>query len=106
MEAIELLVDLLPLTLSFVISAAVSLALVNVYLWKAAGAKFARISMLAQFAYMVLFSYSFFFEGLTGITITIGSILTLALLMAFTARMDWNAHLKGPGGARAAGAKA
>jgi len=39
----------------------------------------------------VLFSYSFFFEGLTGITITIGAIATLALLMAFTARVNWNA---------------
>ncbi|MEY2574891.1 MAG: hypothetical protein QOF80_378, partial [Verrucomicrobiota bacterium] len=43
----------------------------------------------AQFAYMVLFSYSFFFEGLTGLTITIGAIVTLALLMAATAKVNW-----------------
>ncbi len=83
------LVDLLPLTASFLIAAAVSLTLVNGYLWRAAGARFASISLAAQFAYMVLFSYSFFFEGLTGITITAGAIVTLALLMAFTARVDW-----------------
>ena len=83
------LVDLVPLTLSFLIAAAVSLALVNGYLWRAAGGKFAAISAVAQFAYMVLFSYSFFFDGLTGITITIGAIVTLALLMAFTARVKW-----------------
>ncbi len=83
------LVDLVPLTLSFLIAAAVSLALVNGYLWRAAGGKFAAISAVAQFAYMVLFSYSFFFDGLTGITITVGAIITLALLMAFTARVKW-----------------
>jgi hypothetical protein len=38
---------------------------------------------------MILFSYSFFFEGLTGLTITIGAIVTLALLMAATARVNW-----------------
>jgi hypothetical protein len=79
--------------LSFVIAAAVSLALVNGYLWRATTARYAAISTLAQFAYMVLFSYSFFFEGLTGITITIGAIATLALLMAFTARVKWDEAL-------------
>jgi hypothetical protein len=85
------LVDLLPLLPSFLLAAAVSLALVNGYLWRAAGGAFALISAGAQFAYMVLFSYSFFFDGLTGITITVGAIATLALLMAFTARVNWNA---------------
>ena len=70
--------------------AAVSLLLVNGYLWRAAGRTFALISAGAQFAYMVLFSYSFFFEGLTGITITAGAIVTLALLMASTARVNWS----------------
>ena len=54
----------------------------------------ARISLVAQFAYMVLFSASFFFEGLTGITITVGAIVTLAILMAFTAKVDWNEVFK------------
>jgi len=51
------------------------------------------VSALAHFAYMVLFSYSFFFRGLTGITITVGSILTLALLMTFTAKVNWETIL-------------
>lgn len=38
---------------------------------------------------MILFSYSFFFDGLTGITITIGAIITLAILMIVTAKVDW-----------------
>lgn len=84
------LVDLIPLHLAFVISAAVSLVLVSGYLFVAVGRHFARMAAAAQFAYMVLFSYSFFFDGLTGLTITIGAIITLALLMLTTARIDWS----------------
>jgi hypothetical protein len=83
------LVDLIPLFLAFAISAAVSMALVSGYLLAAAGKPFARIAALAQFAYIVLFSYSFFFEGLTGLTITVGAIITLALLMITTAKVNW-----------------
>lgn len=88
------LVDLVPVYLAFVVSAIVSLFLVNTYIARVAGASFARVSLLSQFAYMVLFSASFFFEGLTGITITIGAIITLALLMAYTAKVDWNEVFK------------
>tara|TARA_R110002096_G_scaffold77495_1_gene182451 strand:+ start:215 stop:1468 length:1254 start_codon:yes stop_codon:yes gene_type:complete len=83
------LVDLMPVMIAFGIAAAVSLTLVTGYLVAVAGAGFAKIAAAAQFAYMVLFSYSFFFDGLTGITITIGAIITLALLMGFTAKTDW-----------------
>jgi hypothetical protein len=74
---------------SFVIAAAVSLLLVCGYVAAVAGRGFLRIAAPAQIAYMVLFSYSFFFDGLTGLTITIGAIATLAILMAATARVDW-----------------
>ncbi len=37
----------------------------------------------------MLFSYSFFFTGYTGLAITIGAVLTLAFFMAKTARVDW-----------------
>ena len=88
------LVDLIPVVVAFVLSAIISLLLVNTYLARVAGARFARVSLVAQFAYMVLFSASFFFEGLTGITITVGAIVTLAILMAFTAKVDWNEVFK------------
>lgn len=88
------LVDLIPTMAAFVIAATVSLVLVVGYLVGVAGIRFARLAAVAQFAYMILFSYSFFFEGLTGITITVGAILTLALLMAFTARTDWTEVLR------------
>ena len=83
------LVDLIPLFLAFVISASVSMALVSGYLLAAAGRQFARFAAIAQFAFIVLFSYSFFFDGLTGLTITIGAIVTLALLMRATAKVNW-----------------
>src|SRR3954464_1152997 len=83
------LVDLISLPWAFIISAVVSLVLVNGYLLAIAGRRFAQLGSIAQFAYMILFSYSFFFEGLTGLTITIGAIVTLALLMGATARVNW-----------------
>ena len=88
--------DLVPVFWSFVIAAIVSLALVNGYLWRVAGLGFACMAGAAQFAYMVLFSYSFFFDGLTGITITIGAVLTLALLMMKTAGTDWHEVFEKP----------
>jgi hypothetical protein len=44
---------------------------------------------LAQLVFLVLFSYAFFFEGYTGLTVTIGAIVTLFVLMQITARVDW-----------------
>jgi hypothetical protein len=80
-------VDLLP---SFLISAVVSLALAVGYLWLVIGRGRALMEIaISQFVFLVLFSYSFFFEGLTGLAVTIGSIITLAYFMAKTAHVDW-----------------
>ena len=89
------LVDLIPIHVAFVVAAAVSLALIGGYLRAAAGVAFARVALAAQFAYLVLFSCSFFFDGLTGLTITVGAVVTLALLMTLTARVNWEAKLGG-----------
>jgi len=84
------LVDHVLLELSFVIAALVSLALVISYLWRVAGWRFAlREAGVSQFLFLVLFSYAFFFEGYTGLVVTIGAIVTLAVLMQVTARVDW-----------------
>jgi hypothetical protein len=45
----------------------------------------------AQFVFLVLFSYAFFYEGYTGLTVTLGAIVTLFVLMQATARVDWAA---------------
>ena len=46
--------------------------------------------MLGQLFYLVHFSYSFFLERATGLTATLGSVLTLAVLMHLTAGLHWN----------------
>jgi hypothetical protein len=38
----------------------------------------------------VLFSYSFFFQGITGLAVTIGVVLTLAFFMVKTAHVQWD----------------
>lgn len=90
------LVDVLPLHGSFVVAATVSMLLVCGYLHLVTSGRQTRAAFIAQFAYLILFSYSFFFHGLTGLSITIGSVATLALLMLWSARVDWSVKLDGP----------
>ena len=87
------LVDILPVHAAFAISAIVSLALVTGYVHAVAGWRLSRVCAIAQFAYMVLFSYSFFFDGLSGVTIAIGAVVTLAILMGASARVNWSKNL-------------
>ena len=54
--------------------------------------------------FLVLFSYAFFFEGFTGLTVTIGAIVTLFVLMQMTARVNWGDVFAG--GAAAPGSSA
>jgi hypothetical protein len=49
-----------------------------------------REAAIAQFIYLVLFSYAFFFQGITGLSITIGAILTLFVVMQMTGRIRWS----------------
>ena len=85
------LVDHLEIHASFAISAAVSVLLVVTYLRLVVGIQFAiREAALGQFIYLVMFSYAFFFKGLTGLAITIGAILTLFAVMQMTGRIRWS----------------
>jgi len=83
------LVDLIALRASFIIATTVSLLLVCGYLKAVGGNALLAIALPAQAAYLVLFSASFFFDGLTGITLTLCGVATLALLMFLTANIDW-----------------
>jgi len=84
------LVDHLSMHWSFILASATSVGLVTSYLRVVTGPRFALARAgLAQVIFLVLFSYAFFFEGYTGLTITIGAIITLAVLMQATARVDW-----------------
>jgi hypothetical protein len=85
------LVDHVDLQAAFLISSATSLFLVGSYLRLVAGVRFALARACAvQFVFLVLFSYAFFFEGYTGLTVTIGAIVTLFALMQLTGRVDWD----------------
>jgi hypothetical protein len=69
----------------------VSLGLVISYMRLVAGPRFAMLECgLAQFVYLVLFSYAFFFKGFTGLAVTIGSIATLFVVMQMTGRINWS----------------
>jgi inner membrane protein involved in colicin E2 resistance len=84
------LADHLDIHASFVIAAVISVALVVSYLRLVSGMRLAlRQAGLAQIVYLILFSYAFFFEGYTGLTITAGAVITLFVLMQLTARVDW-----------------
>jgi inner membrane protein involved in colicin E2 resistance len=84
------LVDHISIHASFAISAAVSVFLVVSYLRLVVGTRFAtREAALAQFVYLIMFSYAFFLKGFTGLAITIGSVLTLFVVMQVTGRIHW-----------------
>jgi inner membrane protein involved in colicin E2 resistance len=86
------LVDHMELNAAFAIAAAASVFLVVSYLRVVAGMRTALVQAgLAQLVFLVLFSYAFFFEGYTGLTVALGAVLTLFVLMQLTARVDWGA---------------
>ena len=73
---------------AFAIAAAVSVFLVVSYLRLVVGIRFAsREAALAQFVYLVMLR--FFLKGFTGLAITIGSVLTLFVVMQMTGRIRW-----------------
>ena len=85
------LVDHISIHGAFAICSLVSIGLVVSYLRLVVGIRFAAVEAgIAQFVYLVLFSYAFFFKGLTGLAITIGSILTLFVVMQMTGRIRWS----------------
>ncbi len=84
------LADHISIHAAFAISSAVSLFLVVSYLRLVAGLRFAALEAGgAQLLYLVLFSYAFFFQGFTGLTITVGAVLTLFVTMQVTGRVRW-----------------
>ncbi|HXO17831.1 MAG TPA: inner membrane CreD family protein [Candidatus Dormibacteraeota bacterium] len=90
------LVDRIPIEAAFIICSMVSLFLTISYLRLVVGWRFAAVeSGLAQLVYLVLFSYALFNEGWSGLTITIGAIVTLFVVMQATGRIRWSERLAG-----------
>jgi len=91
------LADLISIHVAFAICSLVSVFLVVSYLRLVTGLRFAAVEAgLAQLVYLVLFSYAFFFRGITGLAITIGAILTLFLVMQMTGRIRWAEKFAAP----------
>jgi len=91
------LVDHISIHMAFAICSAVSIFLVVSYLRLVVGTRFAsREAALAQFIYLVAFSYAFFLKGFTGLAITIGSILTLFVVMQATGKIRWKEKFSAP----------
>lgn len=85
------LVDHISIHMAFWICSAVSIFLVVSYMRLVVGARFAFVEIaLSQLVYLVFFSYTFFFKGYTGLSITILCISTLFIIMQVTGKVDWN----------------
>ena len=85
------LADHVDIHLALIIASAVAIFLVISYMRLVAGTKFAWLEIgISQFVYLVLFSYTFFLKGYTGLAITILCILTLFIVMQLTGRVDWH----------------
>lgn len=85
------LVDHISIHSAFVICSMVSIILVVSYMRIVVGNRFAFLeTAMAQLVYLIGFSYAFFFEGFTGLAVTIGVIITLFVVMQMTARINWS----------------
>jgi hypothetical protein len=86
------LVDHVSVHAAFIIASLVSVGLVISYMRIVVGRRFAYIEVgISQLVFLVLFSYSFFFQGYTGLAITLLCVATLFVTMQITARLDWAA---------------
>ena len=79
---------------AFGIASIVSCLLTFSYLIRFNEWKYATISMSLQLLYLIVFSSSFFYKsttglGITGLIVTIVSVITLFVLMQLTAKLDW-----------------
>jgi inner membrane protein involved in colicin E2 resistance len=85
------LVDHISIHAAMIIASVVSVGLVVSYLRLVVGMRFAALEAgTAQFIYLVLFSYAFFWKGFTGLAITVIAIITLFVVMQATGRIRWS----------------
>ncbi len=94
------LVDHISIHAAMILASVVSVALVVSYLRLVVGLRFAALEAgTAQFIYLVLFSYAFFWKGFTGLAITVIAILTLFVVMQATGRIRWSERFAARAGA-------
>ncbi|HSN91615.1 MAG TPA: inner membrane CreD family protein [Anaeromyxobacteraceae bacterium] len=84
------LIDHLEIGWSFLAASMVSVALVVSYARLFVGWRVALLQMgLSQLVYLVLFSFTFFWKGFTGLAVAVGAVLTQLVVMQITGRLDW-----------------
>ena len=84
-------VDHLAVPVAFAMCSVVSLVLVVSYLRLVVSSQFAfREAAAAQLLYLVGFSLAHFWEGFTGLTVTVLATVTLFVLMQATGRIRWS----------------
>ncbi|MCL2295119.1 MAG: inner membrane CreD family protein [Spirochaetes bacterium] len=87
--------DQMNIYLSFAISAVVSLILTITYMRFISPKKVAFVyAPIIQFIYLIVFSFSFFFAGTTGVIVTICAVVTLFILMQATGKINWDDKFK------------
>ena len=90
------LVDHISIHAAMIIASLVSIALVISYLRLVVNIRFAALEAgTAQFIYLIVFSYAFFWKGFTGLAITIVSVITLFVVMQATGRIRWSEKFAG-----------
>jgi len=88
-------VDHMHLVPAFILCSVVSVVLVVSYLRLVVSPRFAFVeAALAQLIYLVGFALAHFWDGFTGLTVTVLSILTLFILMQMTGRLRWSTVLR------------
>jgi hypothetical protein len=90
-------VDHLTVESAFALCSCVSVFLVVSYLRLVVSAGFAlREAAFAQIVYLIGFSLAHFWEGFTGLTVTVLAIVTLFALMQLTGRVRWSEVMSVP----------
>ncbi len=88
------LIDQVAVGTAFAAASLVSVFLVVSYARLFVGWRTALLQTgLSQVVYLVLFSFTFFWKGFTGLAITVGAIATLFVLMQLTGRLGWQRAL-------------
>lgn len=83
--------DHVPVEIAFGLASLISIGLVVSYLRLVVSPRFAsREAALAQIVYLIGFSLAHFWQGFTGLTVTVLAIITLFLLMQLTGRIRWS----------------
>lgn len=87
--------DRLPVEWAFIVASLVSVFLVVSYLRLVVSSSFAyREAAVAQLIYLVGFSLAHFWDGFTGLTVTLLAIFTLFVVMQLTGRIKWSEVLQ------------